>query len=376
MKTIKFSRIILSSILLLICNSIAQAGYTGFSGPLDVSGHTQQGQTGYTNFNANGPLEQSDVVQLYAEDPNKTLSGNLAVNALITGAITLNSGNKGSPGTIAAGTAIDSWYFHMDPAVSQTVNNISITFDVPILGVIYSSASLDATDATLTTTTCNGGCTFVSRARGTIEGGDSLTISADRKTLTINSLKVSNGRNLADDFRIITEGSATVPVTLSHFKASSTESGIQFNWSTTTETGNLGFDLFAESAGQLERLNPELIPSNVIDSVEPQHYSLTAKAAEADGFWLIDTDIFGKQTTHGPFDLGKAFGRKADVKLIKWADIKAEHRAKRAERAIHGKRKSVSPLGRTTRWYRLSYPDSHRSRTAPGYLRTTVGCRS
>ncbi|MGI9289915.1 MAG: C25 family cysteine peptidase [Gammaproteobacteria bacterium] len=323
----------MSGILLLIWSSILQAGYISFSGPLDVSGHTQQGQTGYTNFNANGPLEQSNVVQLYAEDLNKTLSGNLSVDALITGAITLTQGNTGTPGTIATGTVIDSWYFHMDPSVTQTVNNISITFDVPILGVIHSNARLDATDATLTTTTCNGSCTFVSNARGTMENIDSLTISADRLTLTIDALRVSNNNNFSDDFRIITEGSATVPVTLSYFKASSTDSGVLFNWSTTTEAGNLGFDLFAETQGQLELLNPEFIPSDVVDAVEPQHYSFESKTVGADVFWLADTDISGNQTIHGPFSLDKAFGRKAETKRIDWKGIRAEHHLKRESRS-------------------------------------------
>ena len=64
-----------------------------------------------------------------------------------------------------------------------------------------------------------------------------------------------------------------LPVTLSYFLATPSGDGVHFAWSTATETGNAGFNLYAETEAGRQRLNAELIPSAVIDSVEPQDYA-------------------------------------------------------------------------------------------------------
>jgi uncharacterized repeat protein (TIGR01451 family) len=126
-----------------------------------------------------------------------------------------------------------------------------------------------------------------------------------------------------------------LPVTLASFTATGDAYRLAFEWSTETETGNVGFFIYALIEDVWQQLNPELIPSSVIDSVEPQHYSYEAYGVDSDTFLIADVDVRGKLRWHGPFALGDTSGAEAlVVEPIPWGRIGTEHEDK--ERGRHG----------------------------------------
>jgi hypothetical protein len=124
-----------------------------------------------------------------------------------------------------------------------------------------------------------------------------------------------------------------VPVTLSYFEAQRSGDETRFAWTTSTETNNVGFNVYADTPEGQVKLNSELVPSHLIDSTEPLSYELTVSGVEATTFWLEDVDTSGRAEQHGPFTLGQPTGSPDTGQAIDWAAINAESNAKAAERA-------------------------------------------
>ena len=119
-------------------------------------------------------------------------------------------------------------------------------------------------------------------------------------------------------------GGTPTPVTLSYFNTQRNGDSLQFDWSTATETGNVGFNLYAEKDGELVQVNDELIPSQVIDSLDRLDYRYQAGVGGSI-FYIEDVSVLGETRRHGPFQLGEAYGGLLDVNPIDWAAIQAEH---------------------------------------------------
>ncbi len=86
-------------------------------------------------------------------------------------------------------------------------------------------------------------------------------------------------------------GGTPTPVTLSYFKSERQGEQVLFTWSTATETGNVGFNLYGEQGGRLEPLNDELIGSNVIDSLDPPGLCLYCANGCRAVFYIEDVDV-------------------------------------------------------------------------------------
>jgi hypothetical protein len=127
-------------------------------------------------------------------------------------------------------------------------------------------------------------------------------------------------------------GGTPTPVTLSYFHAQRRGANVTFEWSTATETGNLGFNLYVVDAnGQLQQINPELIFSEVVDSLEPQDYTFRAKT-DGTVFYIEDVSVQGETVRHGPFTLGEAYGERVAVQKMDNAAIAREFAAQAAAR--------------------------------------------
>ena len=83
---------------------------------------------------------------------------------------------------------------------------------------------------------------------------------------------------------------------------------VDFRWQTTTETANAGFNLYGEGPDGLIRLNDALIPSSVIDSVEPTDYAYSA-VTTATVFYVEELSLEGMTDQIGPFELGQRVWR-------------------------------------------------------------------
>ena len=161
-----------------------------------------------------------------------------------------------------------------------------------------------------------------------------LELTSGVHTLTVNVPNVALATSLAARFRltdetnqggILSTGAAengevedyiidntTLSITISYFLAERDGDTVNFVWQTATETGVAGFNLFAETNGDLVQLNDELIPSPVIDSVTPTDYSYEA-VTSATTFYIEEVSIAGSTDRLGPFTLGMPAGAHVDV---------------------------------------------------------------
>ena len=144
-------------------------------------------------------------------------------------------------------------------------------------------------------------------------------------------------------------GVTTTPVTLGSFEATRRGDVVRFEWTTAAEMGNVGFDLWVRGPVGWMKVNPQLIPSRVIDSSAPQFYVYEA-SVEGDSFRLEDVDLMGTRTSHGPFQEGRSYGSRAMPRRIDWAPIQEEHQWKRSARleALSERWSSLTEGGRGT----------------------------
>ena len=136
-----------------------------------------------------------------------------------------------------------------------------------------------------------------------------------------------------------------LPVTLSSFKASLGERGVLFEWTTETETRNVGFFLFAEVEGEWVQVNRTPVLSHAIDSTRPLSYRYETRGYEftSDHFVLADVDTRAKLRFHGPFPLGDSVVSVApEHNPVPWGLIRQQHEAA-AERRHGGWRQQEIP---------------------------------
>ena len=124
-------------------------------------------------------------------------------------------------------------------------------------------------------------------------------------------------------------GITSLPITLSSVEARQSPSGLAVEWTTATETRNVGFHLYGRMTGELDwqPLTANLIPSNVVDSLEPQRYTATFPGIVVDELLIEDWDTQGQTERHGPFTVGQkhGFDAVAAAKPINWAAIHAQN---------------------------------------------------
>ena len=156
----------------------------------------------------------------------------------------------------------------------------------------------------------------------------------------------------------------TVPITLASVDARQNPSGLTVEWTTATETRNAGFQLYGRKAGEPDwlPLTAKLIPSNVIDSLEPQRYSARFPGVAMDELLIEDWDTQGQTQRHGPFAVGQkhGFDAVAAAKPINWAAIHAEN--EQTQRQTQSSMRTLSVVGT---------PDALLWVTQPGVQRVT-----
>jgi glycosidase len=154
-------------------------------------------------------------------------------------------------------------------------------------------------------------------------------------------------------------GGTPLPVTLSYFNATRIGTEVLFGWSTATESGNLGFNLYAvDGDGQRILLNQELIPSQDIDSLARLDYNFQVETP-FDTFYIEDVNVNGWGDWHGPYQIGETYGSRVEENRIDWASIQAEHQTVRKELSLEllGRPEmlSLNLKVRQTGLYRVTY---------------------
>jgi hypothetical protein len=104
---------------------------------------------------SNSALQSNSLINFFQERSDYTLPSQLPVDITPNGTFPIEyKGNSPtlSPSTLAAGTDVDSYFMFSNPVGTPTQlfdYDAEITFSAPILGVIFKSASLIATDSTV-----------------------------------------------------------------------------------------------------------------------------------------------------------------------------------------------------------------------------------
>ena len=149
-----------------------------------------------------GALTSDTQIRTFVENQRLTLTGAVSVDDVASG--TFNGTNPLVGGTVAAGTSVDSYFFHSDPVNANQKYSGSVTFTTAVLGVIVLSNTLDATDSTLG----HKGTSYPTGVNGRglelSSSEDSFTLSADRRTLNFSFFTHNN----VDEVRVITAASA------------------------------------------------------------------------------------------------------------------------------------------------------------------------
>ena len=135
------------------------------------------------------------------------------------------------------------------------------------------------------------------------------------------------------------------PVSLSYFRAERGGSGLVFEWSTASESGNVGFDVYAAGKAGWEKLTLRPVASRKPFSLARVDYRLELPGATGERFLIEDIDLFGSRRMHGPFGLEKSYGVREPVATFDWNSVAAEHAARAAGRAAASRAATRSPAG-------------------------------
>ena len=114
----------------------------------------------------------------------------------------------------------------------------------------------------------------------------------------------------------------TTPVSLSSARVSVIGRYATFNWDTTAETFNLGFNLWGETDNGWVQLNRNLIAGSAVDTDQPQAYRETIHLArdysEITQFGISSVDSTGYEEFFGPFSEGQDYGDEAINEAVDW----------------------------------------------------------
>ena len=154
-----------------------------------------------------GETESDTQIIVFAEQQYTELSSDLAVDIVDAGTYTGPAATL-TPGTISAGTFVNSYLLHFDPVTGKTSLSGSVTFEEPILGLIvlneepyYTLNNSDDLGASGTTYPTRFERRMELIAPNPTNPQDQVIFSADRKTITVTVLTSARWQ---DQVRIIT----------------------------------------------------------------------------------------------------------------------------------------------------------------------------
>lgn len=132
---------------------------------------------------------------------------------------------------------------------------------------------------------------------------------------------------------------STTPVTLAKMSVVRQGAALQVNWTTASETGQLGFRLWgrAGSEGDWRLLQPQIVVSSEPNARSASRYQQTiASASDVTEVRLEDVDVLGNSRFHPPIAVGSSRGEEPVPSLIDWAGIRAANAAQPARSPPRG----------------------------------------
>ncbi len=127
---------------------------------------------------------------------------------------------------------------------------------------------------------------------------------------------------------------ALTPVTLAHVKVKQRGDTTDIEWTTATEAGNIGFNVYAETSGDWIRLNDKTISSSQVSGVAPAEYRLSTTMTGLNSVLIEDISWQGVSRQHGAFEVGGEYGKPLPDRPIDWQSIRQASEAQLTERAL------------------------------------------
>jgi len=158
----------------------------------------------------------------------------------------------------------------------------------------------------------------------------SQSIGTGHTSLKIRVVMKNNagGEYLRIDDVVVTT-STTLPVTISYAYPLMVGSTLELDFTTATETSNIGFNIYALKGDVWTKLNREIIPG-ALDSLVPVSYH--ASLSVPDGMkigkiGIAGVDVNGQEDRHGPFEVGKENGVKTVISPVQWGKVRKAYNA-------------------------------------------------
>ncbi|HEX4955132.1 MAG TPA: C25 family cysteine peptidase [Thermoanaerobaculia bacterium] len=158
-------------------------------------------------------------------------------------------------------------------------------------------------------------------------GGTTATYARFRIAYVASQAESPTGEAASGEVEDYPLAEGILPVTLASFFAQRTERGIEVEWTTETETATVGYRVLGDGSGAWASLGGGLVPTAAIDSLAPQAYRVVLPDDGSRTLGLEDSSTTGVTTFHGPFELGRLYGRKPEPREIDWKAVAAEARA-------------------------------------------------
>ncbi|MCZ7599169.1 MAG: hypothetical protein M5U09_17740 [Gammaproteobacteria bacterium] len=120
-----------------------------------------------------------------------------------------------------------------------------------------------------------------------------------------------------------------LPVSLNSFGSRALGSGLRIEWTTASETFNIGFNLFARVNGQWRMLNDRPVRSKAPDAVTPQEYRERFRTEgfgteDIEALAIASLDTTGREEWYGPFEIGESYGEQASPAAIDWGTVRRD----------------------------------------------------
>lgn len=120
----------------------------------------------------------------------------------------------------------------------------------------------------------------------------------------------------------------TLPVTLSYFSTREEVDAIVFEWETSSETLNFGFNLWAKLDNGWQQLNDTVIPSHESNSLTVNRYQTRIAIDQLPetviGVGLSSVEFNGHQDFYGTYRIGERLGNQSQPSSIDWTQVTAQ----------------------------------------------------
>jgi hypothetical protein len=120
----------------------------------------------------------------------------------------------------------------------------------------------------------------------------------------------------------------TLPVTINYVDVKFVKSELQLNWSTSSETNSLGFEVWVKVNNQWLQQGT-LVQSKSANSLEINHYSVNHLfETQVDEVMIIHLGTDGKTENFGPYLIGQKYGEASVDRKIDWNHINQKRTVK------------------------------------------------